>query len=96
MVSSLEELRKRLTRKDLKVVIKIYKINLAEDRGKMVTNYIVFTNAAPVEIGFAHTTKESFITTSSVFRAVEGVVGSTQHFYQKRQIAPAPLLMYIY
>lgn len=40
MVSPLEELRKRLTRKYLKYVTKIYKTKLAEDHGKVVPNCV--------------------------------------------------------
>lgn len=40
MVSSLEELRKKLTRKGLKPVTKTCKTNLAGDHGKVVANCV--------------------------------------------------------
>lgn len=40
MVSSLEQLRNKVTRKDLKAVTKIYEANLAEDHGKVVSTRV--------------------------------------------------------
>lgn len=66
MVSPLEELRKRLIRKYLKAVTKIYNTNLAEGHGKVVPNCVVSAMlllqrlALPIQMKEASSHPEAF------------------------------------
>lgn len=59
MGSPLEELRKRLNRKYLKAITKIYNTNLAEDHGKVVPNCVASALLLPQRLALPIQMKEA-------------------------------------